>query len=197
MTKIGRALISVTDKKGIVELAKGLKGFGVEILSTGGTAAAIKAAGIDVTDVSAYTGFPEMMGGRLKTLHPKVHGGLLALRDHDEHMKSARAHGIGMIDMVVINLYRFEDTQMRVDEERNLARLVKEGKLSREEKAEKKERMGHILIVSDLDRPPEAVFLLYKRRDNVEKQFEVWKTTLQADRTWLRDDASIFGHVFV
>ncbi len=113
MTKIGRALISVTDKKGIVELAKGLKGFGVEILSTGGTAAAIKAAGIDVTDVSVYTGFPEMMGGRLKTLHPKVHGGLLALRDHDEHMKSARAHGIGMIDMVVINLYRFEDTVAR------------------------------------------------------------------------------------
>ena len=94
-------------------------------------------------------------------------------------------------------LYRFEDTQMRVDEERNLAKLVNEGKLTREEKVQKKDRMGHILIVSDLDRPPEAVFLLYKRRDNVEKQFEVWKTTLQADRTWLRDDASIFGHVFV
>lgn len=108
--KITRALISVTDKKGIVEFAKGLKGFGVEILSTGGTAAQIKAAGIDVTDVSAYTGFPEMMDGRLKTLHPKVHGGLLALRDHEEHIKSARAHGIEMIDMVVINLYRFEDT---------------------------------------------------------------------------------------
>ena len=108
--KIKRALISVTDKTGIVEFAKGLKGFGVEILSTGGTAAQIKAAGIDVTDVSAYTGFPEMMDGRLKTLHPKVHGGLLALRDHQEHMKSAGAHGIEMIDMVVVNLYRFEDT---------------------------------------------------------------------------------------
>ena len=101
--KIKRALISVTDKKGIVEFAKGLKGFGVEILSTGGTAAQIKAAGIDVTDVSAYTGFPEMMDGRLKTLHPKVHGGLLALRDHQEHMKSAGAHGIEMIDMVVVD----------------------------------------------------------------------------------------------
>jgi len=108
--KIKRVLISVTDKKGIVEFAKGLKGFGVEILSTGGTAAQIKAAGIDVTDVSSYTGFPEMMDGRLKTLHPKVHGGLLAMRDHEEHMKAAKAHGIEMIDMVVINLYRFEDT---------------------------------------------------------------------------------------
>ncbi len=113
--KIRRALISVTDKKGIVDFAKGLKAFGIEILSTGGTAAAIKAAGIDVIDVAAYTGFPEMMDGRLKTLHPKVHGGLLALRDRAEHMKSAGAHGIEMIDMVVINLYRFEDTVARED----------------------------------------------------------------------------------
>ncbi|MBI0582577.1 MAG: transposase [Methanomassiliicoccales archaeon] len=94
-------------------------------------------------------------------------------------------------------LYRFEDDQMRVDEERNLAKMVQDGKLSKEKKTEKKVRMGHILIVSDLDRPPEAVYLLYKRRDKVERQFEVWKTTLQADRTWLRDDASMFGHVFV
>jgi phosphoribosylaminoimidazolecarboxamide formyltransferase/IMP cyclohydrolase len=110
---IKRALISVTDKKGIVDFAKGLKAFGVEILSTGGTAAQLKAAGIDVTDVSAYTGFPEMMDGRLKTLHPKVHGGLLALREHAAHMKAAETHGIAMIDMVVVNLYRFEDTVAR------------------------------------------------------------------------------------
>jgi len=108
--KIKRALISVTDKTGIVEFAEGLKAFGVEILSTGGTAAQLKAAGIGVTDVSAYTGFPEMMDGRLKTLHPKIHGGLLALRDREEHRSAARAHGIEMIDMVVVNLYRFEDT---------------------------------------------------------------------------------------
>ena len=101
MAKIKRVLISVTDKKGIVEFAKGLKGFGVEILSTGGTAAQIKAAGIDVTDVSAYTGFPEMMHGRLKTLHPKVHGGLLAIRDNEEHGSAAKTHGIEMIDLVV------------------------------------------------------------------------------------------------
>jgi len=108
--KIKKVLISVTDKKGIVDFARELKKFDVEILSTGGTAAQMREAGIDVTDVSDYTGFPEMMDGRLKTLHPKIHGGLLALRDNEGHVKSAREHGIDMIDMVVINLYRFEDT---------------------------------------------------------------------------------------
>ncbi len=110
---IKRVLISVTDKKGIVDFAKELQTFGVEILSTGGTAAQLRESGISVTDVSDYTGFPEMMDGRLKTLHPKVHGGLLALRDNDEHMKALSEQGIGLIDMVVINLYRFEDTVAR------------------------------------------------------------------------------------
>ncbi|HOG18234.1 MAG TPA: bifunctional phosphoribosylaminoimidazolecarboxamide formyltransferase/IMP cyclohydrolase [Syntrophales bacterium] len=107
---IKRVLISVTDKKGIVEFAKGLDAFGVEILSTGGTAAQLRKAGLPVRDVSDYTGFPEMMDGRLKTLHPKIHGGLLALRNNEEHRKAMKAHGIEPIDMVVINLYRFEDT---------------------------------------------------------------------------------------
>jgi len=107
---IKKVLISVTDKKGIVDFATELKTFDVEILSTGGTAAQLREAGIDVTDVSDYTGFPEMMDGRLKTLHPKIHGGLLALRDNKNHMESAREYGVDMIDMVVINLYRFEDT---------------------------------------------------------------------------------------
>ncbi len=107
---IKRALISVTDKKGIVEFAKGLDAFGVEILSTGGTAAQLRKAGLTVRDVSDYTGFPEMMDGRLKTLHPKIHGGLLALRNNEEHREAMKAHGIEPIDMVVINLYRFEDT---------------------------------------------------------------------------------------
>jgi phosphoribosylaminoimidazolecarboxamide formyltransferase/IMP cyclohydrolase len=107
---IKRVLISVTDKKGIVELAKGLQDFNIEILSTGGTASRLRDGGIHVTDVSDYTGFPEMMDGRLKTLHPKIHGGLLALRNDDKHMKAAVEHRIDMIDMVVINLYRFEDT---------------------------------------------------------------------------------------
>ena len=107
---IKRVLISVTDKTGIVDFARELTAFDVEILSTGGTAAQLREAGINVTDVSDYTGFPEMMDGRLKTLHPKIHGGLLALRDNTGHMESAEEHGIDMIDMVVINLYRFEDT---------------------------------------------------------------------------------------
>ena len=108
--EIKRALISVTDKRGIVDFARELQIYGVEILSTGGTAAQLRENDIAVTDVSDYTGFPEMMDGRLKTLHPKIHGGLLSLRDNEEHVKSAEEHGIDMIDMVVINLYRFEDT---------------------------------------------------------------------------------------
>ncbi|MBE3139201.1 MAG: bifunctional phosphoribosylaminoimidazolecarboxamide formyltransferase/IMP cyclohydrolase [Thermoplasmata archaeon] len=110
MSQIKRALISVTDKTGIVEFAKKLSLFGVEILSTGGTAAQLRKSSIKVKDVSEYTGFPEMMDGRLKTLHPKIHGGLLALRDNPEHIKAMKEHGIEPIDMVVINLYRFEDT---------------------------------------------------------------------------------------
>ncbi|MBD3163877.1 bifunctional phosphoribosylaminoimidazolecarboxamide formyltransferase/IMP cyclohydrolase [Candidatus Woesearchaeota archaeon] len=107
---IKRALISVFDKTGIVELAKALDEKGVEILSTGGTAKKIREAGISVKDVSEHTGFPEMMDGRVKTLHPKIHGGLLALRDNEEHMKQAKANDIRMIDLVVVNLYPFEET---------------------------------------------------------------------------------------
>ncbi|MCX5686987.1 MAG: bifunctional phosphoribosylaminoimidazolecarboxamide formyltransferase/IMP cyclohydrolase, partial [Candidatus Omnitrophica bacterium] len=110
MVKIKRALISVSDKTGLEELAKVLNKFGVEILSTGGTAKAIRALGISVKDVSEHTGFPEMLDGRVKTLHPKVHGGLLALRDNKEHMETVKKHGIGLIDMVVVNLYPFEKT---------------------------------------------------------------------------------------
>ncbi len=107
---IKRALLSVTDKTGIAELAGVLKRHGVEILSTGGTAVHLRNSGIAVVDVSDYTGFPEMMDGRLKTLHPKIHGGILAQRDREEHLKSLQEHGIGLIDLVAINLYRFEDT---------------------------------------------------------------------------------------
>ena len=108
--KIRRALISVSDKTGLEDLAKVLNKFGVEILSTGGTAKAIRALGINVKDVSEYTGFPEMLDGRVKTLHPKVHGGLLALRENKEHMETVKKHDIGLIDMVVVNLYPFEKT---------------------------------------------------------------------------------------
>lgn len=107
---IKRALISVSDKSGVVQFAKKIADKGVEILSTGGTAKELKAAGISVIDVSDYTGFPEMMDGRVKTLHPKIHGGLLALRDNEEHMKEADQNEVKMIDMVVVNLYPFEKT---------------------------------------------------------------------------------------
>ncbi|HEN20753.1 MAG TPA: IMP cyclohydrolase [Desulfobacteraceae bacterium] len=113
MGKIKRAIISVTDKSGIVDFAKSLSGFGVQILSTGGTADALRKGGISVTDISEYTGFPEMMDGRVKTLHPKVHGGLLGLRDNMEHVKMMQEHNIEPIDMVVVNLYQFEKTVSR------------------------------------------------------------------------------------
>ena len=110
MGKIERAIISVTDKSGIAGFANSLSGLGVQILSTGGTARALREGGISVTDISDYTGFPEMMDGRVKTLHPKVHGGLLGLRDNPEHVEMMKAHGIKTIDMVVVNLYQFEKT---------------------------------------------------------------------------------------
>jgi phosphoribosylaminoimidazolecarboxamide formyltransferase / IMP cyclohydrolase len=111
--KILRALISVSDKTGLLELSRGLQALGVEILSTGGTAVALRDAGISVKDVSEHTGFPEMMDGRLKTLHPKVHGGLLAVRENASHQADARTHDIGMIDLLVVNLYPFEATVAR------------------------------------------------------------------------------------
>ncbi len=114
--KIARALISVTDKTGVVDFARTLVDeFGVEIISTGGTAKAIEDAGIPVVPIEDFTGFPEMMDGRVKTLHPKVHGGLLARRDSEQHMAEAAEHGIKMIDMVVVNLYEFEKTVAKPD----------------------------------------------------------------------------------
>ena len=113
--KVKRALVSVTDKTGVVEFCKTLvEEFGVEIVSTGGTAKALEAAGVKVRPIDDLTGFPEMMDGRVKTLHPRVHGGLLARRDMPTHMEAAREHGIGMIDMVCVNLYAFEATVARV-----------------------------------------------------------------------------------
>ena len=105
-----RALISVSDKTGLIDFARALSARGVELLSTGGTAKTLREAGLTVRDVADVTGFPEMMDGRVKTLHPAVHGGLLALRDSEEHMAAATSHGIGMIDLLVVNLYPFEET---------------------------------------------------------------------------------------
>jgi phosphoribosylaminoimidazolecarboxamide formyltransferase / IMP cyclohydrolase len=107
---IKRALISVSDKTGLVELGQALAARDVEILSTGGSAKMLADAGVPVREVADYTGFPEMMDGRVKTLHPKVHGGILALRDNDDHLSAMTAHEIGQIDLVVVNLYPFEET---------------------------------------------------------------------------------------
>ena len=108
--KIQRALLSVSDKTGLVDFARTLATSGVELLSTGGTAKALRDAGLEVRDISDLTGFPEMMDGRVKTLHPVVHGGLLAVRDDAGHMASADSHAIGMIDLGVVNLYPFQQT---------------------------------------------------------------------------------------
>ena len=110
MGKIQRAIISLSDKAGIQEFAQELQSFGVEILSTGGTAKTLRESGLRVTDISEYTGFPEMLDGRVKTLHPKVHGGLLGIRDNPAHAQKMKEQGITPIDMVVINLYPFEAT---------------------------------------------------------------------------------------
>src|SRR6185295_2579926 len=110
MAKIQRALLSVSDKTGLIPLAEVLVAAGVEIVSTGGTAKALRERGLKVTELSDYTGFPEMLDGRVKTLHPKVHGGLLYLRGNASHETAVQKHGIGPIDLVVVNLYPFEQT---------------------------------------------------------------------------------------
>ncbi|MEC9016429.1 MAG: bifunctional phosphoribosylaminoimidazolecarboxamide formyltransferase/IMP cyclohydrolase, partial [Pseudomonadota bacterium] len=107
---IKRALLSVSDKAGLIELGQALGKHGVELVSTGGTARALREAGLTVKDISDLTGFPEMMDGRVKTLHPKVHGGLLAVRNNPEHVGSMEEHDIGAIDLVVVNLYPFAAT---------------------------------------------------------------------------------------
>jgi len=110
LVKVRRALLSVSDKTGLIELGTALSEMGVELVSTGGSAAALRGAGLDLKDVADLTGYPEMMDGRVKTLHPAVHGGLLALRDNHDHVAAMETHGIGPIDLLVVNLYPFEET---------------------------------------------------------------------------------------
>ena len=116
MAKIARALLSVSDKAGLIPFAEVLVTAGVELISTGGTAKALREGGLPVTDLSSYTGFPEMLDGRVKTLHPKIHGGLLYIRNRPEHQAAAAAHGIKPIDLVVVNLYPFEQTVAKPNE---------------------------------------------------------------------------------
>src|SRR5215468_9397976 len=115
MARVSRVLLSVTDKTGIVEFARGLAALGAELVSTGGTAKLLREAGIAVKDVSEVTGFPEMLDGRVKTMHPKVTGGILAMRAKPAHMQALNEHGIQPIDMVVVNLYEFEKVAARAD----------------------------------------------------------------------------------
>ena len=115
MAKIERALISLTDKSGIESFASELASLGIELLSTGGTAKKLRAAGLNVKDVSDFTGFPEMLDGRVKTLHPKVHGGILNQRSNEEHQKQCAAHGLKNIDLIAVNLYAFEKTVANPD----------------------------------------------------------------------------------
>src|SRR5258707_1033431 len=110
MAKIQRALLSVSDKTGLVSFAQTLAARGVELISTGGTAKVLRDAGLPVKDISEHTGFPEMLDGRVKTLHPLIHGGLLHLRDNPLHLATIKEHGISAIDMVVVNLYLFQKT---------------------------------------------------------------------------------------
>src|SRR5262245_2670743 len=113
MSKVSRALISVSDKRGVVEFARGLVELGVEILSTGGTARALLEAGVAVVPVEDFTGFPEMLDGRVKTLHPKIHAGILYRRQELSHQQTMATHGLKPIDLVVVNLYPFEQTVAR------------------------------------------------------------------------------------
>ncbi|MBV9841833.1 MAG: bifunctional phosphoribosylaminoimidazolecarboxamide formyltransferase/IMP cyclohydrolase [Sphingomonadaceae bacterium] len=146
-TKIKRALLSVSDKSGLVELGQALAKHGVELVSTGGTAKALREAGLAVRDVSDLTGFPEMMDGRVKTLHPKVHGGLLGVRDNLEHMAAADAHGIGMIDLVVVNLYPFAQTVAKGAERDEIIENIDIGGPSMVRSAAKNH--AHVAIVTD------------------------------------------------
>jgi phosphoribosylaminoimidazolecarboxamide formyltransferase/IMP cyclohydrolase len=113
MFPIRRAVLSVTDKAGLADFARGLGPFGVHLLSTGGTAKLLRENGVEITEVSDYTGFPEMLDGRVKTLHPKIHGGILGIRDDEAHVKTMALHGLEPIDMVVVNLYAFAKTVAR------------------------------------------------------------------------------------
>ncbi len=144
---IKRALLSVSDKSGLVELGRALADRGVELVSTGGTARALREAGLDVRDVAELTGFPEMMDGRVKTLHPMVHGGLLAVRDNPEHAAAMDSHGIGAIDLVVVNLYPFEATVMRGAEREEIIENIDIGGPSMVRSAAKNHRF--VTIVTD------------------------------------------------
>src|SRR5690348_2590340 len=147
LVPVRRALISLSDKSGLDELARGLAKHGVEIVSTGGTAAKLREAGAAVRDISDLTGFPEMMDGRVKTLHPKVHGGLLGVRDNPEHAAAMAQHDIAPIDLVVVNLYPFLSTVMTGADRDTIIENIDIGGPSMVRSAAKNH--AHVAIVTD------------------------------------------------
>src|SRR3954462_13564969 len=147
LVPVRRALISLSDKSGLDELAAGLARHGVEMVSTGGTAAKLRKLGAEVRDISELTGFPEMMDGRVKTLHPKVHGGLLGVRDNPEHAAAMEEHGIAPIDLVVVNLYPFLKTVMSGAERDTIIENIDIGGPSMVRSAAKNH--AHVAIVTD------------------------------------------------
>src|SRR5437868_3889731 len=147
LVPVRRALISLSDKSGLDELAAGLAKHGVEIVSTGGTAAKLRELGATVRDISDLTGFPEMMDGRVKTLHPKVHGGLLGVRDNPDHVAAMEQHGIAPIDLVVVNLYPFLNTVMSGADRDTVIENIDIGGPSMVRSAAKNH--AHVAIVSD------------------------------------------------
>ncbi len=192
MGRIERALISVSDKKGIVEFSRGLAELGVELVSTGGTASLLRENKIAVKDVSELTGFPEMMDGRVKTLHPKIHGGILALRDNPEHVAKMKEHGIAPIDLVVVNLYPFEATVARGAPFEEIVENIDIGGPSMVRAAAKNHQ--HVGVVVD---PADYDSIFAELRDNnrslsPETHFRLVRKSLSAHGALRRRDLELF-----
>jgi phosphoribosylaminoimidazolecarboxamide formyltransferase/IMP cyclohydrolase len=193
MSKIERALISVSDKTGLTDFAKELHALGVEIISTGGTARALKDAGIPVLEISEFTGFPEMMDGRVKTLHPKVHGGLLYIRGNAEHEAAAAKHGIKPIDLVVVNLYPFEKTVAKPNV--TLGEAIENidiGGPSMLRSAAKNH--ASVTVVVDPADYPHVLRDIKEHAGNTCDMFR-WKLAVKVFETTARYDAAIAGHL--
>lgn len=203
--KITRALLSVSDKTGLAELGTALARHGVELVSTGGTAKALREAGLEVRDVSDLTGFPEMMDGRVKTLHPKVHGGLLAMRDNDEHKAAMEEHDIGAIDLVVVNLYPFAETVASGAGRADIIENIDIGGPSMVRSAAKNH--AHVTIVTDpadydtltsqMDETGGATTLAFRRKC-AEKAFSLTATYDAMISTWFSfgDQNEAFPEIF-
>ena len=189
MSKIQRVLISVTDKTGILDFARSLSALGAEIVSTGGTARMIREAGIAVRDVSEVTGFPEMLDGRVKTLHPKIAAGMLAIRGRADHMQALEHHGIAPIDMVVVNLYRFEDVAAKAGA--TLEELIENIDIGGPTmiRAAAKNHHDVAVVVSPLDYP--AILAELQANSGELSQETKWNLARKAFRTTAEYDAAI------